>query len=96
MISAYTAAQYKNCQFTPNLTFAVDNCLDSRNKTDNASNYDIRIDHHFSDKNTVFGRAYMMWDTDDGDRRRNDVAGAEPVPHLEHRRRLGPHLHART
>jgi hypothetical protein len=66
VISAYTAPQYKNCAFTPNLTFAVDNCLDSRNRTDSANNFDIRIDHHFSDKNTVFGRAYMLWDDNVG------------------------------
>jgi hypothetical protein len=65
-ISAYTAAQYKNCAFTPNLAFAVDNCLDTRNKTDVANNFDIRIDHRINDKNTIFGRAYMMWDTDTG------------------------------
>ncbi|HEV2445330.1 MAG TPA: hypothetical protein VGS58_05390, partial [Candidatus Sulfopaludibacter sp.] len=66
VISAYTAPQLKNCNFTPNLTFAVDNCLDSRDKTDVANNYDIRIDHHFSDRNVVFGRAYMMWDNNTG------------------------------
>ncbi len=66
VISAYTAAQLKNCQVTPNLTFAVNNCLDARSKTDVANNFDFRIDHHFSEKNVVFGRAYMMWDTDQG------------------------------
>jgi hypothetical protein len=66
VISAYTASQLKNCAFTPNYTFAIDNCLDSRNKTDHAANYDIRIDHHFSTRDTVFGRAYMLWDTDTG------------------------------
>ncbi len=66
VISAYTASEYKNCAFTPNYAFAVDNCLDTRNKTDVANNFDIRIDHHFSDRNTVFGRAYMLWDTDTG------------------------------
>ena len=66
MISAYTAPQYKNCQFTPNLTFAIDNCLDSRNSINNANNFDFRVDHHFSEKNIVFGRAYMMWDTNNG------------------------------
>jgi Carboxypeptidase regulatory-like domain/TonB dependent receptor len=66
VISAYTAPQLKNCAYTPNYTFAVDNCLDARQKTDNASNYDIRIDHHFSARDTIFGRAYMMWDTDTG------------------------------
>ena len=94
VIKAYTASQSTNCAFTPNLTFAIDNCLDSRNKTDNANNFDFRIDHHFSDKNTVFGRAYMMWDTDNGNRRRNHVDHAKSVSHLEHRRRLGPHLHS--
>jgi hypothetical protein len=63
VISAYTAPQYKNCAFTPNLTFAVSNCLDTRNKTDVANTIDVRIDQRFGDKNTVFGRAYMMWDT---------------------------------
>ncbi len=63
VIKAYSLG---NCAFTPNLTFAVDNCLDSRNKTDNANNYDIRIDHHIGTKDTVFGRAYMLWDTDTG------------------------------
>ncbi len=66
VISAYTATQLKNCQITPNLTFAVDNCLDARSKTDVYNNFDFRVDHHFSEKNTVFGRAYMMWDTDTG------------------------------
>jgi hypothetical protein len=66
VIQAYTAAQYKNCKFTPNLSFAVDNCLDHRNTVNNANNFDFRVDHRFSDKNTVFGRAYMMWDTNNG------------------------------
>ncbi|MDR3701254.1 MAG: TonB-dependent receptor [Candidatus Sulfopaludibacter sp.] len=66
VISAYTAPQYKNCQFTPNLTFAIDNCLDSRTSNNNANNFDFRVDHHFSEKNIVFGRAYMMWDTNNG------------------------------
>jgi hypothetical protein len=66
VISAYTAPQYKNCAFTPNYAFALDNCLDSRNKTDNSNNFDIRVDHHFSEKNIVFARAYMLWDTDAG------------------------------
>jgi hypothetical protein len=66
VISAYTAPQLKNCAFTPNLTFAVDNCLDARNSINNANNFDFRVDHHFSDKDTVFGRAYMLWDTNNG------------------------------
>jgi Carboxypeptidase regulatory-like domain len=66
VISAYTATQAANCQFTPNLTFAIDNCLDSRKTVNNANNFDFRVDHHFSDKNTVFGRAYMMWDQNNG------------------------------
>ena len=63
VIKAYTASTYQNCKFTPNLTFAIDNCLDQRATVNNANNFDFRIDHHFSDKNTVFGRAYMMWTT---------------------------------
>ncbi len=66
LVSVIKAYSLGNCAFTPNLTFAVDNCLDSRNKTDSANNYDIRIDHRFGAKDSVFGRAYMMWDTDTG------------------------------
>jgi Carboxypeptidase regulatory-like domain/TonB dependent receptor-like, beta-barrel len=66
VIQAYTGAEYKNCAFSPNYAFAVDNCLDQRNTINNANNFDFRVDHHFSDKNTVFGRAYMMWDTNNG------------------------------
>ncbi len=66
VIGAYTAPQLKNCGFTPNLTFAVDNCLDARSKTDQANNFDFRIDHHIGTKDTVFGRAYMLWDTTTG------------------------------
>ena len=66
VITAYTASQYSNCKFQPNYVFAIDNCLDTRNKTDVANNFDIRIDHHFSDRNTVFGRASMLFDTDQG------------------------------
>ena len=66
VITAYTASEYKNCAFAPNLTFAVDNCLDQRNTNNNSNNFDFRVDHHFSDRNTVFGRAYMMWDTNNG------------------------------
>lgn len=66
VITAYTGPQFKNCQITPNLTFAVDNCLDTRSTVNNANNFDFRVDHHFSEKNVVFGRAYMMWDTNNG------------------------------
>jgi hypothetical protein len=66
LVSVIKAYSLNNCGFTPNLTFAVDNCLDSRSKTDSSSNYDIRIDHHIGVKDTVFARAYMMWDTDTG------------------------------
>jgi hypothetical protein len=66
VIQAYTGSTFKNCQFAPNYSFAVDNCLDQRDSVNNANNYDFRVDHHFSDKNIVFGRAYMMWDTNHG------------------------------
>ncbi len=66
VIQAYTGSELKNCQITPNYSFAVDNCLDQRNTINNANNFDFRLDHRFSDKNTVFGRAYMMWDTNNG------------------------------
>jgi hypothetical protein len=66
IIQAYTASQASNCKFTPNFVSAVYNCLDSRNTINNADNLDIRIDHHFSEKNVVFARAYMMWDQNNG------------------------------
>ena len=65
-IASYTASEYKNCAFTPNLAFAVDNCLDTRNKTDVDNTINVRIDEHLSDKDQIFARAYMMWDTDTG------------------------------
>jgi hypothetical protein len=66
VIQAYTGSQAKNCAFTPNLVSAVFNCLDSRSTVNNANNFDFRIDHHFSDRNTVFARAYLMWDDNNG------------------------------
>lgn len=66
VIKAYTASQAKDCAFTPNYVSAVYNCLDSRNTVNNANNYDFRIDHHFNDKNTVFARAYLMWNDNNG------------------------------
>jgi len=63
VISAYTAPQLKDCAFTPNYSFAVHNCLDTRSRTDSANNFDFRLDQHFGSKDTVFGRAYMLWDT---------------------------------
>ena len=66
VITAYTGSELQNCQITPNLTFAVDNCLDTRSTVNNANNFDFRVDHHFSDRNMVFGRAYMMWDDNNG------------------------------
>jgi hypothetical protein len=63
VIGSYTAPALKDCAVTPNLTFAVNNCLDSRNRTDSANNFDSRVDYHVNDKNFIFGRAYMMWDT---------------------------------
>jgi len=67
VIKSYIGSQGSNCAFSPNYALSVlDNCLDTRNKTDVANNFDFRVDHHFSEKNTVFGRAYMLWDTDQG------------------------------
>ncbi len=79
VIAAYTASQLKNCAFSPNYTFAVDNCLDRRSKTDNANNYDFRIDHHFSDKNTVFGTRLHDVGHHHRHRRRHHVGDAQPV-----------------
>ena len=61
-LAAYTAPQLKTCAFTPNFATAVFNCLDARSRTDSANNMDARIDQHFGSKDTVFGRAYMLWD----------------------------------
>ena len=66
VIQAYTGPQAKNCAFTPNYVSAVYNCLDSRNTINNADNWDFRLDHHFSDKNVVFARAYLMWNQNNG------------------------------
>ncbi|HTS64718.1 MAG TPA: carboxypeptidase-like regulatory domain-containing protein, partial [Candidatus Acidoferrales bacterium] len=66
IIQAYTGTQGKNCAFTPNYVSAVYNCLDSRSTVNNANNYDFRIDHHFSEKNMVFARAYLMWNDNNG------------------------------
>ena len=61
-LAAYTAPQLKTCAFTPNFATAVFNCLDARQRTDSANNLDARIDQHFGSKDTVFARAYMLWD----------------------------------
>jgi hypothetical protein len=61
LVSVIQAYSNTNCGFTPNLAFAVDNCLDTRNQTDSNNNYDIRVDHRFGTHDTVFGRSYMMW-----------------------------------
>lgn len=74
VISAYTGSALKDCGVTPNYAFSTANCLDSRNHTDTANNFDYRLDYHISDKNVVFGRAYMMWDTGT-----NIVAGTNSV-----------------
>lgn len=62
VVSAYTASEAKTCAFTPNYATAVDNCLDSRQKTDHAENIDARIDHYFGSHDTLMGRAYLLWD----------------------------------
>ncbi|HEY6467060.1 MAG TPA: TonB-dependent receptor [Candidatus Acidoferrales bacterium] len=62
VLSAYTASEAKACAFTPNYATAVDNCLDSRQKTDHAENIDARIDHYFGSHDTLMGRAYLLWD----------------------------------
>ena len=70
VITAYTASEYKNCAFTRNLQpLRWTTAWITRNTINNANNFDFRVDHHFSEKNTVFGRAYMMWDTEQRNRR---------------------------
>jgi Carboxypeptidase regulatory-like domain/TonB dependent receptor len=62
VIGAYTASEAQKCAFTPNYASAVDNCLDSRQKTDHSENIDARIDRYFGSHDTIMGRAYMLWD----------------------------------
>jgi len=64
VISAYTSAEAKICAFTPNYATNVDNCLDSRPQTDNSQNLDARIDERLGNKDTLFLRTSMWWDTD--------------------------------
>jgi len=67
IVSVIKAYSLSNCAFTPNYALSIlDNCLDTRSKTDIANNFDFRVDHHFSERNTVFARAYMLWDTSTG------------------------------
>ncbi len=67
LVTVIKAYSLQNCGYTPNYGLGVlDNCLDTRNKTDVANNFDFRVDHHFSENNIVFARAYMLWDTDTG------------------------------
>ncbi len=66
LASAYTAKQATACAFTPNYATNVDNCLDSRPTTDNSENINVRIDEHLGNKDTLWGRTSMFWDTDTG------------------------------
>ena len=66
LMQAYTSQQAKACAFTPNFATNVDNCLDSRPTTDDSENFDARIDEHLGNKDTLFGRSSMFWDTDTG------------------------------
>ncbi len=65
VIQAYTKTQAAACAFTPNYATNVDNCLDSRATTDDSENIDARIDEHLGNKDTLFGRTSMFWDTHD-------------------------------
>lgn len=66
LASAYTKTQAAACLFSPNYATNVDNCLDSRPTTDNSENINARIDEHLGNKDTLWGRASMFWDTDTG------------------------------
>ena len=67
LVSVIKAYSLTNCGYTPQYGLGVlDDCLDTRKKTDVANNFDFRVDQHFSEKNIVFARAYMLWDTDKG------------------------------
>jgi hypothetical protein len=66
LIKAYTSTQAAACAFTPNYATNIDNCLDSRPTTDNSENMNVRIDEHLGNKDTLWGRTSMFWDTDSG------------------------------
>jgi Carboxypeptidase regulatory-like domain/TonB dependent receptor len=66
LIQGYTSTQAKSCAYSPNYATNIDNCLDSRPNTDNTENLDARIDEHLGNKDTLFGRTSMFWDTNTG------------------------------
>jgi hypothetical protein len=66
LASAYTSSQLKQCAFQPNYATNVDDCLDTRPTTDDSENIDSRIDEHLGNKDTLWGRTSMFWDTDTG------------------------------
>ena len=66
LATAYTSKQATACAFTPNYATNVDDCLDSRPTTDNSENINVRIDEHLGNKDTLWGRTSMFWDTDTG------------------------------
>ena len=49
----------------PNLTGIVgSNYIETRAQTDTANSWQIRVDHNFNERNTLFGRLSQMWVTD--------------------------------
>ena len=67
VITAYTASAIaRTASSRPTSPLRSTTAWISATAVNNANNFDFRVDHHFSDKNIVFGRAYMMWDTNNG------------------------------
>src|SRR5205807_2974990 len=49
----------------PNLTgITGSNYIETRAQTDNANNWQLRLDHTFNEHNTLFARLSQMWVTD--------------------------------
>ncbi|MGB6198474.1 MAG: carboxypeptidase-like regulatory domain-containing protein [Candidatus Acidiferrales bacterium] len=67
LINQQLVAAYKAYMLTPNFTPVAsqeDNFFQNTPETDNSNNWQIRLDEHFNDKNTVFLRLSQMWLTD--------------------------------
>ncbi len=57
-------AYFPQPNFTPIFGIENNNYLDSRSHTDNMNSWQIRIDQHFNDRNTMFVRLSQMWVND--------------------------------
>jgi hypothetical protein len=57
-------AYFQKPNFTPIYGAQNANFLDSRAHTDNANSWQVRIDHNFGSRDSVFGRLSQMWVND--------------------------------